>query len=245
MSRKIAVITGASQGLGLSMAKALIDNGYLVESWDLTEAPQIEGLSFQKVNVASESDVKSATDKVISTLGVPMALVCNAGITKDSLSHKMTTEQFDQVVDVNLKGTYLPCRYLGTAMRDANSALIKEGGDAVWRRILTVSSVAGLFGNVGQLNYSATKAGVVAMAKTLAKEWGRFNISVSSVAPGVMNTEMTQTIPQEVKQSFIDRTPLQRIGEPEELADFVAYLCSKKSAFLTGDVIAFSGGLLL
>lgn len=243
---KIAVVTGGSRGLGLAMARSLVAKGFVVESWDLTEPQATSGIGFRKVDITDEESVQKASEQIINDHGsAPSALICNAGITKDALAHKMTSEIFDQVINVNLKGTFLPCQCLGKLMRDENAAAIKEGRAPEWKRIITISSVAGLFGNVGQLNYSASKAGVVGIAKTLAKEWGRFNISVSSIAPGVMDTDMTKTIPEDVMKSFVDRTPLRRIGKPEELAAFVAFLCSEDSAFLTGDVIPFSGGLLL
>lgn len=241
----VAVITGASRGLGLAMAKSLIASGYVVEGWDLNPGEAVDGLFFRQVDVTNEASVRQASEACVKERGVPKALICNAGITKDALAHKMSAEIFDQVISVNLRGTFLPCQILGKFMRDSNADSQKQGKIPEWRRILTISSVAGLFGNVGQLNYAASKAGVVGMAKTLAKEWGRFNISVSSIAPGIMNTEMTKTIPPDVFQSFLDRTPLKRAGSPEELGKFVSFLCDEGSAFLTGDVIAFSGGLLL
>jgi 3-oxoacyl-[acyl-carrier protein] reductase len=243
--KPVAVITGGSRGLGFAMAEALMESGFLVEAWDLTPGQIKAGLVFRKVDVTDQDSVQSATNACLSESGMPTALICNAGITKDALAHKMSIEDFDRVVAVNLKGTFLPCQTVGKAMRDANADSLKKGEAPEWRRILTISSVAGIFGNVGQLNYSASKAGVVGIAKTLAKEWGRFNISVSSIAPGVMDTEMTKTIPAEVLNSFVERTPLRRTGTPEELGQFVKFLCHKNSAFLTGDVIAFSGGLLL
>lgn len=243
--KPVAVITGGSRGLGLAMAKALIAKGYEVEAWDLQPGEALAGLHFRQVNVADEASVTAASEACLKERGVPQALICNAGITRDALAHKMTTEAFDQVMAVNVRGTFLPCQILGRYMRDANSEAQKKGETPTWRRIVTISSVAGLFGNVGQLNYSASKAAVIGIAKTLAKEWGRFNISVSAIAPGVMNTEMTSSIPSEVLQSFVERTPLRRTGTPEELGAFVGFLCHADSAFLTGDVIAFSGGLLL
>jgi 3-oxoacyl-[acyl-carrier protein] reductase len=227
------------------MAESLIEAGFLVEAWDLSAGEARSGLTFRKVDVTSEQSVQEAAKASVAEHGVPTALICNAGITKDALAHKMTTDVFDQVIAVNLKGTFLPCQIVGKLMRDANAESQKKGDTPQWRRILTISSVAGIFGNVGQLNYSASKAGVVGIAKTLAKEWGRFNISVSSIAPGVMSTEMTKTIPADVLNSFVERTPLKRVGTPRELGQFVKFLCTEDSAFLTGDVIAFSGGLLL
>ena len=204
-----------------------------------------ERFALKKVDVSNLVSVQEAAAEIKSKYGVPSLLVNNAGVTRDSLFHKMTTEQIELTINVNLLGTMYPSQVVGGLMRDEASAAAKSGQKPAYRRIVMISSVAGLFGNVGQANYAATKAAVVGFAKSLAKEWGRYNISVSAVAPGMMNTDMVKTIPPEVMQSFVSRTPLGRMGEPAELAAFIAFLAREESAFITGDVIAFSGGLLL
>ena len=245
--KPVAVLTGGAHGLGAGMVDRLLRDGYRVEAWDLkTETAQKHpDFRIKKVDVTNATEVEKLSKELIANWGLPQLLVNNAGITRDRLIHKMSVEDFEATLKVNVMGSFLPTKFLGGAMRDFGAQEIKESRKAPFRRIIMMSSVAGIFGNVGQANYAASKAAVVGLVKSVAKEWGRFNISALAVAPGVMKTEMTETIPKEILDQFIERTPLKRMGTVEELAGFIAYLAREESSFLTGDVIAFSGGLLL
>lgn len=247
MTQKVAIITGAGRGLGLAMAESLIASDYRVVGWDLKPETTFKHANFsmETVNVADQASVKAAAEKCRLDFGVPTVLINNAGITRDVLLHKMSLEDFEATLKVNVVGSFLPTQIVGMMMRDEQSALQKSGKDLLFKRIVMLSSIAGIYGNVGQANYAASKAAVVGFMKSVAKEWGRFNISTVAVAPGFMKTEMTATIPPELVQGFIERTPLKRMGQPSELAAFIKYLCTPESAFLHGELIAFSGGLLL
>lgn len=244
---KSAIITGGAQGLGRAMAEKLLEDGFRVEVWDLKVADTdlSDNFRMRKVDVSSATDVQRAADAAVQAWGLPDALINNAGITRDRMLHKMSLEDFEATWKVNVVGTFLPTQILGSKMREEAAARQKAGQAAHPRRILMLSSIAGVYGNVGQANYASSKAAVIGFMKTVAKEWGRYGISALAIAPGMMNTEMTQSIPAEILSGFVDRTPLRRMGDPRELAALVANLCRPESHFLTGDVISFSGGLLL
>lgn len=247
MNPRSVVITGAAQGLGRAMADKLLEEGYRVEIWDLktTDADAGPQCRMRKVDVSSEVEVQKAAEAFCQSWGLPDVLINNAGITRDRMLHKMSLADFEATWKVNVVGTFLPTQIFGSKMREEAAARQKSGQAAVPRRILMLSSIAGIYGNIGQANYAASKAAVVALVKTVSKEWGRYGISALAIAPGLMNTEMTQSIPPEVLNAFVDRTPMRRMGESRELAAFVAALCRPETHFLTGDVISFSGGLLL
>lgn len=245
--KKVALITGAAQGLGLAMVQKLIADGWRVEGWDLKAVSSFQHPDFElkAVDVSSEASVKAAAQALVEKKGIPHALINNAGITRDALLHKMGVSEFEATWKVNVLGSFLPTQIVGSYMREANSAAQKASLVPEARRIIMISSIAGLFGNVGQANYAATKAAVVGMMKSVAKEWGRFNISAVAIAPGFMRTEIIKTVPEKIVAEFVERTPLKRIGEPEELGSFVAFLCKPEASFIHGEVIAFSGGLSL
>ncbi len=242
-----AVITGGARGLGAAMAERLLVEGFSVEAWDLKAESEISHpkFSIRAVNVADAKAVKAAAAECLAKNGIPTVLVNNAGITRDALIHKMSPEDFELTWKINVEGTFLVTQALGSAMREEASAKIKKGEAPAFRRIIGISSIAGINGNVGQANYASSKAGVVAMMKSIGKEWGRYGISTVAIAPGMMNTEMIRTVPKEIQEDFRKRTPLQRFGEAKELAGLVAYLAREESAYLTCDLITFSGGLLL
>lgn len=244
---KLAVITGGAKGLGAAMAERLLADGFRVEAWDLKVETAVKHANFsiRALDVTDEAQVKAASQDYLQKFGIPHVVINNAGITQDALLHKMTLTQFERAWKVSVQGTFLVTQALGSAMREEASALQKKNAQPAFRRIIALSSIAGITGNVGQANYAAAKAAVVGFVKSVAKEWGRYNISAVAVAPGLMKTEMTQTIPPEVLQNFIERTPLKRMGEPSELAGLISYLAREESAFLTGEVLSFSGGLLL
>jgi len=246
-NKKLALVTGSARGLGLAMVQALIHDGFEVVGWDLKNESKFQHPLFhlESVNVTDEKSVESNAQKLKEKWGVPSVLVNNAGITRDCMLHKMSVEDFEATWKVNVLGTFLPTKIVGGFMRDEQSQLLKQSQPLPFKRIIMISSIAGVYGNVGQTNYAASKAAVVAFMKSVSKEWGKFQISCVAIAPGLMKTEMTETIPQEVLNQFLSRTPLGRMGTAEELGALVAYLSQANSGFLHSELISFGGGLLL
>ena len=239
LSNKIAVITGGSDGIGKATAERFAAEGATVIIWNRTPATgeavakQIGG-EFIKFNTASFAEVEEATRQVIEKHGRIDILVNNAGITRDATLKKMTPEMWQSVIDVNLTGVFNCCKCVSPIM-------IEKG----WGRILNASSVVGLYGNFGQTNYVATKAGIIGMTKTLAKELGRKGITVNAVAPGFILTNMVRQMPAEVLDSMKAKVPEQRLGEPEEVAGLYAYLASDEAAYINGATISIDGGLTI
>ena len=186
------------------------------------------------VNVTDSASVKAGLDAVEAKLGPVDVLVNNAGITKDAMLHKMGDAEFDAVLDVNLKGVFLCGREAGARMRERGRGVI-----------LNTSSVVGLFGNVGQTNYAASKAGVIAMTQTWARELGRKGVRVNAVAPGYIATEMMHTVPEKVLDGIRGKTPMGRLGEPREVAAAFTFLASDDASFINGHVLSVDGGLTL
>lgn len=241
---KIAIITGGAQGIGLAVAERYVKEGAKVALWDVNEdqlaaarnklADMGGTVKTQVVNVTDSTAVAEAMDAVEKELGPVDVVVNNAGITRDGMLHKMTDEQWDLVIDVNLKGVFLVGREAAKRMRDRGKGVI-----------LNTSSVVGIWGNIGQSNYAATKFGVIGLTKTWAKELGRKNIRVNAIAPGYTNTEMMQTVPEKVLDGIRAKTPLNRLAEPAEIASAFTYLASDEAAFITGQVLAVDGGLVI
>ncbi len=238
---KVALVTGAGQGIGASVAVELAKAGADVVVLDLKidadhnvcKAVREQGVECLAVSadVSDEKSVENAFAAVKEKFGRLDILVNNAGITKDALSHKMSLEQFNKVLDVNLTGTFI-CAQKAMAM------MAEQGGGA----IVNFSSLSGFMGNVGQANYAASKAGVIGLTKTLALEGARKNIRVNAIAPGVIETPMTDAIPPEIKKNIISRIPLQRMGKPVDVANAVLFLASDLSSFITGHCIHINGG---
>lgn len=237
LENKVAVITGGARGLGQAMAELFASEGALVVAADMGdlayENPRVEGY---KLNVADADACKTFADYVLEKYGKVDILVNNAGITRDGLTRKMTDDMWNLVIDVNLKGVFNLTRHIGPAMQTAGSG-----------SIINISSVVGEYGNIGQANYAATKAGVIAMAKTWAKEFARKGaaVRVNSVAPGYVNTDMMKTVPDKVLDPIRQKTMLGRLGEPEEIAAAVLFLGSDESSFITGHNLSVNGGLRL
>ncbi|MCK4305029.1 MAG: SDR family oxidoreductase, partial [Candidatus Eisenbacteria sp.] len=160
--------------------------------------------------------------------------VNNAGITRDTLLLRMTEEQWDMVLDINLKGTFFGCQAAAKVMMKARSG-----------KIVNMASIMGLVGNAGQANYAASKAGVIALTRSAAKELASRNINVNAIAPGFIETEMTKELPEKAREAFMSIVPLKRTGKPEEVADLVCFLCSPESDYLTGQCITIDGGLTI
>jgi 3-oxoacyl-[acyl-carrier protein] reductase len=205
------------------------------------EAPRGGGI-FQKVDVSSAASVGSAVEEVAATLGTVYVLVNNAGILRDgqlvkykdgALAGVMSDEQFDAVIGVNLKGVF-------TCTREVVPRMIQGGGGV----ILNASSVVGLYGNFGQTNYVAAKAGVIGMTRVWARELGKYQIRVNAVAPGFISTDMVKQIPEKILQSMVGRTPLGRMGQPEDIANAYAWLASDQATFITGTVLSVDGGVV-
>ncbi|MBP8692474.1 MAG: 3-oxoacyl-[acyl-carrier-protein] reductase [Sedimentibacter sp.] len=242
---KTAVITGASRGIGAVIAKRLNELNYNLVLNYRTNTALMEELINNFTNKESKNiilqcdislyeDAKKLIDEAFRTFGRVDVLINNAGITKDNILPLMTEEEFDRVIDINLKGTFNCCKHVAKIMMKQ-----KEG------RIVNISSVVGLAGNPGQVNYSASKAGIIGMTKSIARELGKKNILVNAVAPGFIKTEMTDGIPDEIKAKMLESIPLQRFGLPEDIADCVEFLISDKASYITGQVISVNGGFYM
>lgn len=243
LKNKNVVITGAGQGIGAAIARRLYKDGAAnIALIDINEeklVKVIESLQGEikqgkikayTCNVASRDEVAETFDMIYSDFGKVDVLVNNAGITRDSMFHKMSEENWDIVLDVNLKGVYNCCKNVVAKMREQN-----------YGKIVNMTSVSA-FGNMGQTNYAASKAGVIGFTKSLAKEIARNNCTVNAIAPSYVNTEMLQAVPEKVLNKFIASIPMNRLAEPEELASVVSFLSSDDSSFVTGECIVVSGG---
>ena len=235
---KVCIVTGGTRGIGKCIVERLAQEGAkVVFSCDMLEADYTQdNIRHVRLSVTDRAEVKAFVDKVAAEFGMIDVLVNNAGITRDGLMRKMTEEQWDLVIDVNLKGVF--------NMTQAVSPIMvknKKGS------IINLSSVVGLFGNVGQTNYAATKGGVIAMAQTWSKELARngSQIRANCIAPGFIKTPMTKDLPEKVVKYMEEKTPLRRMGEPEDIANAVLFLASDESSFITGQTIAVTGGLVI
>ena len=243
LKNKVIIVTGAAAGIGLATARRFALEGCRVASWDVRDGEaQPGGGIFQKVDVTSTASVDSAVEEVAARLGAVYVLVNNAGILRDgqlvkykdgALAGVMSDEQFDAVIGVNLKGVF-------TCTRAVVPCMIKAGGGV----ILNASSVVGLYGNFGQTNYVATKAGVIGMTKVWARELGKYQIRVNAVAPGFIATEMVKQMPEKILQGMLGHTPLGRMGQPEDIANAYAWLASDQASFITGTVLSVDGGVV-
>jgi 3-oxoacyl-[acyl-carrier protein] reductase len=240
---KVVIVTGGAGGIGLATARRFAMEGCKVASWDVKDGEaQGGGGIFQKVDVTSAASVASAVEEVAARLGAVYVLVNNAGILRDgqlvkykdgALTGVMSDEQFDAVIGVNLKGVFRCTRAVVPRM-------IQAGGGV----ILNASSVVGLYGNFGQTNYVAAKAGVIGMTKVWARELGKHQIRVNAVAPGFIATDMVTQMPEKILQSLVGHTPLGRLGQPEDIANAYAWLASDQASFITGAVLSVDGGVV-
>lgn len=241
-----AIITGASQGIGACIAKRLAKDGFDVainhypsdsdkeKALAVAEECKEFGVRAEcySADVSKFADCESMVKQVKADFGTIDALVNNAGITKDSLLARMTEDAYDAVIAVNQKSVY-------NMMKNVCSVMMKQKHGS----IVNVSSVAGLYGNPGQVNYSASKAAIIGMTKSVAKEYGRKNITCNAVAPGLIRTPMTDVLSDDLKAKMLENVALRRYGEPEEIASVVSFLVSENASYVTGQVIEISGGL--
>ena len=241
---KIALITGASRGIGQATALALGHQGMFVAGTATTEAGAEAITAFLReegVNgkglVADVSDADSVAalfEEIATLVGLPVVVVNNAGVTRDNLLLRMKAEEWDAVVNTNLNSMYRVCK-----------ACLKGMTKARFGRIINISSVVGSSGNAGQTNYAATKAGIEGFTRSLAKEIGSRGITVNSVAPGFIETDMTDTLPEEQKLALLGQVPLGRLGRPEEIANVVAFLASDQGSYITGETLHVNGGMYM
>lgn len=237
MEGKVAVVTGAARGIGKCIVDTLLNEGAYVIGMDMADVDYShERFEACKANVTDRDGLASTVNGLIEKHGKIDVLVNNAGITRDALIQKMDEDMWDLVIDVNLKGVFNLTQLIGPQMMTQGSG-----------SIINISSVVGEFGNVGQTNYAATKAGVIGMAKSWAKEFSRKGaaVRVNAVAPGYINTEMMATVPDKVLDPIRAKTMLKRLGEPQEIANAVLFLSSDESSFITGHVLSVNGGLRL
>lgn len=239
---KVAIITGGASGIGLAAVKEFLNQGAKVAVWDLDHsglesmslAQKDQSLRFYKVNTANSSEVNQAVEQVLADFGKIDILINNAGITRDATLLKMTDEQFQSVLQVNLTGVFNCTRAVAPHFKAQQSG-----------RIISTSSVVGLYGNFGQSNYVATKAGVIGMTKTFAKELGKYGVTANAVAPGFIATDMVKTMPEKVLAMMEDKAPLKRLGQPEDIAKAYAFLASDEAAFITGTCLSVDGGVTI
>jgi len=244
LTNKIAVVTGGADGIGKATSLLFAEAGAITLIWDLNEAKGIETVNeiiakggkaaFTKVNTAHFDEVKTATDAIVAEYGRLDIIINNAGITRDSTIKKMTPESWQQVIDVNLTGVFNCCKC-------ASDVMVENG----FGRIINASSVVALYGNFGQTNYVATKAGLIGMTKTLARELGKKGVTVNAVAPGFIATEMVKKMPAEVLKSMEEKVPLKRLGLPEEIAAAYLFLASDAAAYINGTVMSVDGGITI
>ena len=243
--RKVVLVTGGSRGIGKEVAKVYAENGYDVAINYVSDKTDVEGIKkeFQdlgvkclmvKADVSNREEVEKMVEEVISEFEKIDVLVNNAGITKDTLLMRMSEEDFDKVIEINLKGTYLVTKAVTKYM------MKKRQGS-----IINLASVVGVVGNSGQCNYSASKAGIIGFTKSVAKELASRNIRANAVAPGFIETDMTNVLKDEVKENINAQIPLKRMGTAREVAEVIYFLGSEKSSYITGQVINIDGGMVM
>jgi len=242
---RVAIITGGAQGIGKAIVERLVHNGASVvvadrniEKAKATANELIAHTDRQviaiQVNVAESASTRVMVDRIVEEYGRVDILVNNAGITRDTLIMRMKEEDWDAVLDINLKGAF-----------NCAQAVVRTMIKHHYGRIVNISSVSGISGQAGQTNYSSSKAGLIGFTKSLAKEVGSRGITVNAVAPGFIETELTANLPQDLKQTAIKLTPVGRFGKPEDVANAVAFLVSEEASFINGEVLKVDGGMVI
>ena len=238
MQKQIAIVTGAGKGIGKAISQRLVTDGFFVLMVDIDKSSGEKTVgeigkdksTFFRTDITDEKQVIAMFLSIEETYGRINVLVNNAGIIRDNMIWNMEAADFDAVININLKGTWLMCREAAKKMKQQNSG-----------RIINISSRAWM-GNMGQTNYSASKAGVIGLTRALALELGKYNVSVNAVAPGLIDTPLTQKINKEVLEKLILAQPTKTIGKPEDVAYIVSFLVSEKTNFITGQTIYVDGG---
>lgn len=243
LENKVAIITGGSRGIGASIVKRFVEEGASVAFTYRSSAEQAEALITElstegtkikayQSDAGSYEQAESLIAQVLEDFGQVDVLINNAGITQDNLMLRMSEEQWDKVIDVNLKSVFNLSKHVIKPMMRA-----RKGS------IVNISSVVGVFGNAGQANYAASKAGMIGFSKSLAKELASRNIRCNAIAPGFIETDMTHELDEKTKENFLANIPLKRLAKPEEVADACIYLASELSSYVTGQVLSVCGGL--
>ena len=243
--RKTVFVTGGSRGIGKEVALKFAEEGYDVIINYVSEKTDVEALKKEfeekgaetlilKADVSKEVEVQEVIKQAIEKFGKIDVLVNNAGITRDNLLMRMSEEDFDKVLEINLKGTFIVTKAVTKYM------MKKRSGS-----IINLSSVVGVSGNAGQCNYSASKAGIIGFTKSVAKELASRNIRANAVAPGFIETDMTNVLPENVKEEIHNQIPLKRMGSAKEVAELIYFLGSEKSSYITGQVINVDGGMVM
>lgn len=242
---KVALVTGASRGIGRAIAEELASQGaYVIINYSGNEQAASEVLntitkmgkraSLYRCNVGNYEEVKEMIDTIVKEHKTIDIIVNNAGITRDNLLLKMSEQEFDDVITTNLKGAF-------NTIKHASRYMLKQRSG----KIINISSVSGIVGNAGQTNYSAAKAGIIGMTKAVAKELASRNITVNAVAPGFIQTDMTEALPDAMKEKVSDSIPLKKMGQPEDIAKMVSFLASSQGDYVTGQVFKVDGGIAI
>lgn len=237
---KVALITGSAQGIGKAIAVAFIKEGAKVVISDVnlelaqTTAKELDNSMALKMNVTDLADVEAGVKQIVEQMGHIDIVVNNAGITKDNLFIRMKKEEWDAVINVNLNGVF-------NVSKAITGLLMKQRSG----KIINIASIVGEMGNFGQANYAASKAGVIGLTKTLARELALRGITVNAIAPGFIQTAMTDKIPQEVKTKMLEQIPLAKLGQPEDIANAAVFLASADADYITGQVLSVNGGMYM
>jgi 3-oxoacyl-[acyl-carrier protein] reductase len=241
---KVALITGGARGIGQAIAMTFAREGADIVVADVNleiaqkTASEIEGLGRKvlalEMDVTNYELVEAGINKILDKMGKVDILVNNAGITKDNLVLRMSQAEWDAVINVNLKGTF-------NCIKAVSRPMVKQRSG----RIISIASIIGLIGNPGQANYAASKAGIIALTKTIAKELASRNINANAVAPGFIQTEMTAKLPEEIKKKMLEAIPLAKLGTPQDVANLCLFLASDESSYITGQTITIDGGMVM
>lgn len=241
MAKAVALVTGASRGIGRAIAEKLAEDGFFVVGTATTDSGATAITSYLgeqgkglKLDVADADSIASVMDTINANFGAPMVLVNNAGVTRDNLLMRMKDDEWNDIINTNLSSVYRMSKAVLRGMMK-----VKTG------RIINISSVVGATGNAGQANYAAAKAGMIGFAKSMAKEVGSRNITVNTVAPGFIDTDMTKDLSEDIKTALLASIPLSRLGAAKEVAHAVAFLASEGAAYITGETLHVNGGLFM